>query len=64
MSKVICPVNKEHKKFTTVAHEVHDWIVDGEGNFVSDLGCVEVSVEPHESNVWYCHICGAEAVKL
>lgn len=64
MKKVKCPNNPKHAEFVTTAHEVHDWIVDSKGNFVEDLGCSEVAAEPDIDNIWTCHICGAEAIKL
>ena len=57
-----CPKNHKHNRFTTTAHEVHDWVVDEEGEFVKDLGCSEVDEGPDTENVWTCYICGAEAV--
>lgn len=58
----ICPKNPAHKTFVTTAHEVHDWVVYGDGRFVSDLGCSEVAHDPNDGNCWTCHTCGAEAV--
>lgn len=55
-----CPNNREHDQFVTTAHEVHDWVVDAEGNFIEDLGCSEVAVWP---DTWTCSICGANAVE-
>jgi len=60
-TKAICPKNKKHNKFVTTAHEVHNWIVDGHGDFVGDLGCLEVTVQPDTSNIWTCRTCGTEA---
>ena len=59
--KVICPNNENHKRFLTTAHEVHDWVVDEEGDFVEDLGCTEVAHKPDVGNVWICKDCSAEA---
>lgn len=58
-----CPKDDSHKHFVTVAHEMHDWLVDGDGNFIEDKGCVQVSFKPDEGNTWTCAICGTEAVK-
>jgi cytochrome oxidase Cu insertion factor (SCO1/SenC/PrrC family) len=61
--KVKCPNNPKHNQFVTTAHEVHDWLVDAEGNFIKDLGCTEIAHEPDMGNLWTCRKCGAEAVK-
>ena len=58
----VCPKNVNHKKFITTAHEVHDWIVDEKGEFVKDLGCLEISADPDSGNIWTCEVCGTEAV--
>lgn len=57
-----CPNSEEHKTFITTAHEVHDWEVDGSGNFIEDQGCIEVAHKPDSDNIWLCAACGAEAV--
>lgn len=59
--KATCPNNPEHKEFSTTAHEVHDWKVDEEGNFLDDLGCSETAAKPDAGNIWTCIECGAEA---
>lgn len=64
MNKIaICPKNKKHKKFITVAHVTEDWVVDGEGNFIQAVidGYNEVVAQPHPGNIWTCYVCGAEA---
>lgn len=61
---VKCPRSPFHNEFITTAHEVHDWVVDGEGNFLEDLGCSEVAAYPDVNNTWTCKICGAKAVVL
>lgn len=58
----VCPNNKKHKTFITVAHVAEDWEVDGEGNFIDTQGTVEVVAKPNEDNTWTCKTCGAEAV--
>lgn len=58
----ICSNNSSHKKFVTVAHEMHDWEVDEKGDFVKDLGCVQTTHGPNKDNIWTCAICGAEAI--
>lgn len=39
MAKLKCPECGNTTKFTVNAREYHTWAVDGDGNFVSDLGC-------------------------
>jgi len=60
--KAICPNNPDHKQFITTAHEVHDWVVDENGDFVEDLGCSEMAHDPDPCNQWTCKECGAEAI--
>jgi hypothetical protein len=62
--KVICPNSKKHKRFVTVAHEAHDWVVDENGEFVKDLGGHEVVAKPDKDNIWTCQKCGARAKVL
>lgn len=58
-----CPNNpEEHTQFMTTAHEVHDWVVDPNGNFIEDKGCTEVAHKPDQDNIWTCTTCGAEAI--
>ena len=59
----ICPNNPKHKEFMTTAHEMHDWKVNGNGDFIDDMGCIEVSAKPNIDNIWTCTSCGAEAVE-
>jgi len=60
--KARCPKSKKHKLFTTTAHEVHDWVVDEDGEFIEDLGCSEVAADPDPGNCWTCKVCGADAI--
>jgi hypothetical protein len=60
--RATCPNNPEHKRFVTVAHEMHDWVVDETGEFVEDLGCLGVSCKPDPGNLWTCKECGTQAV--
>ena len=60
--KATCPKDPNHKKFITVAHEVHDWVVDENGDFVEDMGCSETAHGPNTDNIWTCKECGAEAI--
>lgn len=59
----VCPKDASHKTFKTTAHEMHDWEVLGNGTFVEDLGCIEVSHKPNDDNTWTCTVCGAEAIE-
>jgi hypothetical protein len=60
--KATCPNNSEHKRFTTTAIEIHDWLVDQDGEFIRDLGCSQVYEYPDKLNsVWTCTMCDAEA---
>lgn len=58
----VCPKDLSHKEFITTAHEMHDWVVFGDGNFIEDLGCIQVSHQPNADNEWTCKTCGAPAV--
>jgi hypothetical protein len=60
--RVTCPNDPEHKEFITTAHEMHDWVVDSEGNFLRDLGCVQIDCAPDKDNIWSCNICGVDAI--
>lgn len=58
----ICPNNKNHKRFITVAHVSQDWEVDEQGNWVKTIDeSVETTAKPHPDNDWTCSECGAEA---
>jgi hypothetical protein len=59
----VCPKDLSHKEFITVAHEQHDWRVDGHGNFIADLGCISTAHGPNPDNEWTCAVCGAPAVE-
>ena len=59
--KVTCPKNSKHNRFVTTAHEMHDWLIDPEGNFVKDLGAIEVTDGPTPGNLFTCDKCGASA---
>jgi len=60
--KKVCPNNPEHNKFVTTAYEVHDWVVDGNGEFIEDRGCTDISHRPDHDNEWTCAVCGATAI--
>ena len=57
----ICPKNPGHKKFITTAHEVHEWVVDKQGEFIKDLGFIDTAHGPTKGNLWTCKTCGTEA---
>ena len=59
--KATCPKDPTHKRFKTVAHEMHEWLVNEEGDFIEDIECLEVSHDPDIGNIWTCAECGAEA---
>jgi hypothetical protein len=62
--KAYCPTDNTHRTFVTVAHVTEDWVVDPDGNFLytQDDSPHEVVADPSMDNIWYCSICGAEAV--
>jgi hypothetical protein len=59
--KAVCPQNKDHTRFSTVAHVAETWIVDEDGHFICVLHQDEVTHGPHPDNTWECIECGAEA---
>ena len=60
--KARCPKDQTHKRFVTTAHEMHDWVVDEHGEFVADLGCIQVDHGADVGNIWGCKECGSEAI--
>ena len=57
----ICP-KCGHDNFYVTAHVTQDWVVDGEGYFISSINdCVEVTHEPDDDDLWQCAGCGYEA---
>lgn len=61
--KAVCPNNKEHKRFITVAHISQEWVVDENGNFEEiATECIETVASPDAGNTWNCAICKAEAL--
>lgn len=63
MTHAICPNNKKHKRFITVAHVSQDWIVDEKGNWLETVDeCLETVANPCPDNIWTCKECGAEAI--
>lgn len=59
--KLTCPRCEGQTRFEVTAHEVHDWIVDEDGDFVEDKGCTEMSHKPDSQDVYSCVNCGADA---
>jgi len=60
--KAICPSNKDHKEFVTVAHVSQNWLVDEEGNFIEVRNeCNKIVAGPNSGNTWICVECGSEA---
>lgn len=59
--KVTCPKNKNHKRFTTVAHVMEEWLVNEHGEFIDVRETLQVDHGPDAGNVWVCDVCGAEA---
>lgn len=52
------------KEFTTTAHVMQEWKVDGEGNFIETVDpCLQVDHYPDPDNIWTCCRCGSEAVE-
>lgn len=62
MTKAICPKNKTHKTFHTVAHVQELWEVDQNGEYNHTVESLETTVPPDTGNIWNCATCGAEAI--
>jgi len=60
--KAICPKNPNHKEFITTAHELHEWVVANDGEFIEDKGCLSIASPPDSDNIWTCKECGTEAI--
>lgn len=52
----VCP-ECGNAEFITAGVEYHDWVVDGDGQFVIDLGCYDAKLGESE---WQCRKCEAE----
>ena len=60
--KIICPKNKDHKRFSVTAHVTQEWQTDEKGNFESVVNdCMDVTHAPSSESYWECYECGAEA---
>ncbi len=57
----VCPKDSSHTTFRTSAVEHHDWLVDGSGEFIEDLGCYDSKLI---ENALTCEKCGADAVEI
>ena len=63
--KAVCPNNKDHKQFVTVAHIAQEWVVDENGNFLEVFNpCTDTVAPPDHGNIWECKTCGAEAIAM
>lgn len=61
ITKKVCP-NGCNRGFSTTAHVMQEWQVDGSGNYQDVLqDCLEVTHKPDFENIWTCMECGAEA---
>lgn len=61
---VACP-NGCNANFTTTAHIMQEWEVDGEGNFQKVTEeCLMTTHGPDINNIWTCVKCGAEGIVI
>ena len=60
----ICPNDKTHDKFTTTAHVVEEWRVDKHGDFIEVTQSLETTHAPDHGNIWFCDVCGEEALHM
>ena len=61
--KAVCPNNKNHNEFITVAYVSQDWVVDSEGEFIRECDCENQTLHrPNSGNEWTCGICGEQAI--
>lgn len=64
ITKKVCP-NGCNRGFSTTAHVMQEWEVDGNGNYKDVLQeCLEVTHKPDFENTWTCMECGEEAVTV
>lgn len=64
ITKKVCP-NGCDRGFSTTAHVMQEWQVDGFGNYKDVLNeCLEVTHKPDFENIWTCMECGEEAVTV
>jgi hypothetical protein len=57
----VCPTDSSHTEFITAAVEHHDWVVDGNGDLIEDLGCAETVVDTEEL---ICRTCSTQAEEI
>jgi hypothetical protein len=57
----VCPKDSSHRTFRTAAVEHHDWLVDGNGDFLEDLGVYESKLI---ESAFTCEICGSDAKEI
>ena len=57
----VCPTDSSHTEFITAAVEHHDWVVNGHGDFIEDLGCAETVVDTEEL---FCRTCSTQAEEI
>jgi hypothetical protein len=63
--KVVCPNDKEHKRFEVTAHVAELWEVDENADFVDAVTTLDVLHRPGPDDYYTCIICGADCtVKL
>jgi len=61
--KITCPKNPVHNRFEVTAHVTQLWLVDEEGNFVSELkGCEEVTHAPSVGDMFICTDCEEDTI--
>ena len=63
--KLICPKNKNHKRFEVSAHVAQTWTVDDEGQWIelAPNSMDEVVHHPDSQDYYTCAACGEEALK-
>ena len=59
--KATCPTSKDHKRFTTVAHVMEEWLIDEAGTFIEVRESLQTTHGPDAGNIWVCVECGKEA---
>lgn len=62
MPKATCPTDPSHDRFVTTAHVQQDWVVNRDGDFVSELATLDTTHGPDSGNEWTCQTCGASAL--
>ena len=57
MKKKVCP-DCGNDRFNVTGIERHDWVVDGNGHFITSNGCYEAEIA--DQTIWECTECKAE----